>query len=85
MGVTGLVIGLSTVAGAQGLTPEQEAQQKKAQQQAIQFLTERQQLRGPVVGSAAPDFTVKDIEGKNTVTLSALKGKPVLLIFGSCT
>ena len=37
------------------------------------------------VGDAATDFTVKDMEGKKTVKLSDLKGKPVVLIFGSCT
>jgi cytochrome oxidase Cu insertion factor (SCO1/SenC/PrrC family) len=37
------------------------------------------------VGDAAPDFTVQDVEGKKTVKLSELKGKPVVLIFGSCT
>jgi cytochrome oxidase Cu insertion factor (SCO1/SenC/PrrC family) len=36
-------------------------------------------------GDAARDFTVQDMTGKNTVKLSALKGKPVVLIFGSCT
>jgi cytochrome oxidase Cu insertion factor (SCO1/SenC/PrrC family) len=37
------------------------------------------------VGDAAPDFTIKDLEGKKTVKLSDLKGKPVVLVFGSCT
>jgi glutathione peroxidase-family protein len=37
------------------------------------------------VGDAAPDFTVKDVQGKQSVKLSDLKGKPVVLIFGSCT
>ena len=37
------------------------------------------------VGSAAPDFTVKDVKAERTVKLSDLKGKPVVLIFGSCT
>jgi cytochrome oxidase Cu insertion factor (SCO1/SenC/PrrC family) len=36
-------------------------------------------------GDAAPDFTLKDADGKNPVKLSELKGKPVVLIFGSCT
>ena len=36
-------------------------------------------------GSPAPDFTLKDADGKNAVKLSELKGKPVVLIFGSCT
>ncbi len=36
-------------------------------------------------GAAAPDFTVKDVDGKKAVKLSELKGKPVVLIFGSCT
>ena len=37
------------------------------------------------VGGAAPDFTLKDAEAKKAVKLSELKGKPVVLIFGSCT
>lgn len=36
-------------------------------------------------GDAAPDFTLKDVQGKREVKLSDLKGKPVVLIFGSCT
>ena len=36
-------------------------------------------------GSPAPDFTIQDMAGKKTVQLSELKGKPVVLIFGSCT
>jgi len=36
-------------------------------------------------GDTAPDFTVQDLEGKATVRLSDLKGKPVVLVFGSCT
>jgi cytochrome oxidase Cu insertion factor (SCO1/SenC/PrrC family) len=36
-------------------------------------------------GGTAPDFTIKDVAGKKTVTLSDLKGKPVVLLFGSCT
>ena len=37
------------------------------------------------VGDTAPDFTIKDVEGKETTVLSKLQGKPVVLIFGSCT
>ncbi len=36
-------------------------------------------------GVVAPGFTLKDVDGKNAVRLAALKGKPVVLIFGSCT
>ncbi len=36
-------------------------------------------------GDLAPDFTLKDVTGKKSVTLSGLKGKPVVLVFGSCT
>ena len=36
-------------------------------------------------GEMAPDFTLRDIEGKKSVTLSAARGKPIVLIFGSCT
>jgi cytochrome oxidase Cu insertion factor (SCO1/SenC/PrrC family) len=46
----------------------------------------RQPAQGDLkVGDTAPDFTIKDLEGKVTTTLSKLKGKPVVLIFGSCT
>src|SRR6185312_11838655 len=34
----------------------------------------------PAVGDVAPDFTLKDQHG-NDVTLSALRGKPVVLVF----
>jgi cytochrome oxidase Cu insertion factor (SCO1/SenC/PrrC family) len=37
------------------------------------------------VGDVAADFTIQDVSGKQTVQLAALKGKPVVLIFGSCT
>lgn len=36
-------------------------------------------------GDLATDFTLMDVEGKKSVKLSELKGKPVVLIFGSCT
>lgn len=36
-------------------------------------------------GDPAPDFTLKDLQGQTTVTLSQLKGKPVVLLFGSCS
>lgn len=37
------------------------------------------------VGDAAPAFELADADGKNSVSLAALKGKPVVLVFGSCT
>jgi cytochrome oxidase Cu insertion factor (SCO1/SenC/PrrC family) len=36
-------------------------------------------------GDPAPDFILKDVEGKSTVKLSDLRGKPAVLVFGSCT
>jgi len=38
-----------------------------------------------VDGQVAPDFTLQDVAGKSTVALSNLRGKPVVLVFGSCT
>ena len=38
------------------------------------------QATGPQIGSAAPDFTLKDLNG-NTVKLSDFRGKPVYLNF----
>ena len=38
------------------------------------------------VGDVAPDFTLKTLDGKKTVTLSSFQGKkPALLVFGSYT
>ena len=39
----------------------------------------------PEVGKDAPDFTLKTLDGAKEVTLSKLRGKPVVLIFGSYT
>ncbi len=36
-------------------------------------------------GSPAPDFTLKGSDGHGAVTLSELRGRPVVLIFGSFT
>ncbi len=36
-------------------------------------------------GDPAPDFTLPLADGSGTLTLSALRGKPVLLAFGSYT
>jgi len=42
--------------------------------------------KAPRVGDMAPDFTLYDIGGKNSVTLSSFRGKkPVALVFGSYT
>lgn len=41
---------------------------------------------GPKLGAAAPNFTLKTADGKETVTLSKLVGpKPVVLVFGNFT
>jgi len=39
----------------------------------------------PNVGQDAPDFSLKTLDGKKTITLSSFKGKPVVLVFGSYT
>lgn len=44
-----------------------------------------EQGKGPDVGKDAPDFTLKSTDGKKEVTLSKIKDKPVVLIFGSYT
>jgi len=42
--------------------------------------------KAPRAGDMAPDFTLSDIEGQDSVTLSDFRGKkPVALIFGSFT
>jgi hypothetical protein len=36
-------------------------------------------------GDLAPDFTLPALDHKSEVTLAALRGKPVVLVFGSYT
>ena len=41
---------------------------------------------GPVLGSPAPDFTLKTVDGREEITLSKLVGpKPIVLVFGNFT
>jgi hypothetical protein len=42
-------------------------------------------FEGPGVNQRAPDFTLKTEDGQKQVTLSELRGKPVVLVFGSFT
>jgi cytochrome oxidase Cu insertion factor (SCO1/SenC/PrrC family) len=37
------------------------------------------------VGDPAPAFELTDVTGKTAVKLADLRGKPVVLVFGSCT
>ena len=37
------------------------------------------------IGDKAPDFTLKDPDGKNEIALAKLKGQPCFLLFGSYT
>lgn len=39
----------------------------------------------PKAGDPAPDFELRDIDGQHRLRLSALKGQPVALVFGSFT
>ena len=42
--------------------------------------------KAPKAGDLAPDFTLLDISGENSVALSDFRGKkPVALVFGSFT
>jgi hypothetical protein len=42
-------------------------------------------FEGPGINQAAPDFTLKTEDGQKQVTLSELRDKPVVLVFGSFT
>ena len=40
---------------------------------------------GPMPGDLAPDFTLNTKDGTEQITLSALNGKPTVLVFASYT
>ena len=42
-------------------------------------------FEGPAVGQRAPDFRLKTHDGNGEIALSDLRGKPVVLVFGSFT
>ena len=51
-----------------------------------EMLGQSQETDGPSVGQAAPNFTLRTLDGKRTVKLSDFRGKkPVVLVFGSYT
>jgi len=46
----------------------------------------RLDAKAPKAGDLAPDFTLSDVSGTKSVTLSDFRGqKPVVLVFGSYT
>lgn len=51
----------------------------------VQAKDRPRQGSGPEVGSPAPAWKLKTQDGKSEVELAGLKGKPVMLIFGSYT
>jgi hypothetical protein len=58
--------------------------------QEIMAEQQRREANVPAVGSEAPDFELKRLDEKGTLTettlrLSALRGRPVGLVFGSYT
>ena len=47
---------------------------------AKSFSFDKEFIESPLLGKPAPDFTLQDLEG-NTVSLSSLRGKPVVINF----
>ncbi len=45
---------------------------------------DREEVRGPAEGTPAPEFELTDLKGR-TVSLSSLRGRPVVIEFGSYT
>jgi len=42
-------------------------------------------LEGPSLGDRAPDFRLSTSDGKKEIAVADLRGKPVVLVFGSFT
>jgi cytochrome c biogenesis protein CcmG/thiol:disulfide interchange protein DsbE len=49
---------------------------------AVSFRFDPKIVESPLIGKPAPDFTLQDLEG-NVISLSALRGTPVLINFWS--
>ncbi len=69
--------GWDTVAPTLDLTPPRPDRRDRGRR-------EREEVRGPAEGSPAPDFELTDLKGR-TVSLSSLRGRPIVIEFGSYT
>ena len=76
----------------QGLDPERLKRLNISPEDYIKVkeLAEEREKRVPQIGDPAPDFELErlNVDGKRTgqrIRLSSLRGKPVLLYFGSYT
>jgi cytochrome oxidase Cu insertion factor (SCO1/SenC/PrrC family) len=76
--VGGLLVALTIAAAGPSLADPAPQEQPKKEQL-------RPREGNLKAGDPAPAFTVKDVTGKTTVKLENLRGKPVVLVFGSCT
>jgi cytochrome oxidase Cu insertion factor (SCO1/SenC/PrrC family) len=70
LGLAGALLALATIASAQ---PPEGRPGRPDREGRLQ------------PGDVAPLFSLRDMAGKKTVSLADLKGKPVVLFFGSCT
>jgi cytochrome oxidase Cu insertion factor (SCO1/SenC/PrrC family) len=68
-----LAVALGNAAGQEPKKPDPKAPGKRPQQGSLK------------AGDKAPAFELTDVNGENAVKLADLKGKPVVLVFGSCT
>jgi hypothetical protein len=69
--------GWDTVAPTLDLTPPPPQRRERGRR-------EREDVRGPAEGTPAPDFELTDLKGRS-VSLSSLRGRPVVIEFGSYT
>jgi cytochrome oxidase Cu insertion factor (SCO1/SenC/PrrC family) len=78
----GLVLAVSETSAAAAPAPQGEELQRQLE---LRQKYDRRREGSLKVGDLAPDFAVQDVSGQQTVRLSELRGRPVVLIFGSCT
>jgi cytochrome oxidase Cu insertion factor (SCO1/SenC/PrrC family) len=88
-GLLTVVIGivLAGAAGAQGEKPQTpKPKRDPGKVSAGPPEGARMPVEGTLkVGDPVPDITVQDLDGKRSVRLTELKGRPTVLFFGSCT
>lgn len=80
-----ILLGLALTLTAQSPDRQNKAKMDPARREAMKKMMQGNREGKLKPGDPAPDFTLKLRGAEKTVQLSSLRGKPVVLVFGSYT